>query len=173
MHRAPSTVMATAAIEAAGADGAEPAVSDTVHVAEQLSESAVLDRGDGRAQDDRPEGVGATAHGVGPDRRASEDLDDGLDQLASCRASMRWARSSRACAWSARRRPPAWRVASPCSVDQATSARVPSASGKASLMASKARLSGSGVFSSAANASPEGIENIASYTRGWSAANSR
>ena len=62
---------------------------------------------------------------------------------------------------SARRRPLAWRVARPCSADQATSARVPSASGNASRMPENARWSGSGV-SSAAKASPEGSENIAS-----------
>src|SRR6185312_13177709 len=119
------------------------------------------DRGDGGAQDDGAEDVGAVDDGVGEDREPGEDLDERVHHRPPGRVSMSWTRSSRACTWLARSRPPAWRVASPCSADQATSARVPSASGNATRMPANARRSGSGV-SSAAKASPEGIENIAS-----------
>ena len=75
-------------------------------VAGQLGEGAIIDCGDGGAQDDRAEDVGAVGDGVGEDREAGEDFDEG------------------------------------------------------------------GV-SPAARASPEGSENIASYTRGCAAAKSR
>jgi Malic enzyme, N-terminal domain len=109
---------------------------------------------------------------VGENREAGDDLDERAHQWVSCRVSMRWTRSNRACTWVARRRPLAWRVARPCSADQATSARVPSASGNTSWMPENARWSGSGV-SAAANGNPEGSENIASYSRGWAAAKLR
>ena len=46
---------------------------DAVDVAEQLGEGAIVDCGDGGAQDDRAEDVGAVDDGVGEDRVAGED----------------------------------------------------------------------------------------------------
>ena len=55
-------------------DVPETDVGDAVDVAEQLGERAIVDRGDGGAQDDRAEDVGAVDDAVGEDREAGEDF---------------------------------------------------------------------------------------------------
>ena len=55
--------------QASGADPREAAIGDAVDVAERLDDGAIIDRGDGGAQDDGAEDGGAVVDAVGENRK--------------------------------------------------------------------------------------------------------
>src|SRR3954454_6946522 len=68
--------------ETASAERREATLRDAVDVAEQLGEHAVVDGGDGGAQDDLAEDVGALYEALAKDCEAGEGFDERAHQRA-------------------------------------------------------------------------------------------
>jgi hypothetical protein len=75
-----SAVVAAVTIRRADTDRRNAAVGDAVDVAHRLGQGAIIDRRDGRTQDERAEDVGAVDKRVGEDRDAGEDFDSSPHQ---------------------------------------------------------------------------------------------